>query len=263
MEKASEDIILAIIVSSIILVILAVFTTLFFLVFVRKKRILEKKRELLQQNFERQLLETKLEIQSQTLNNISQDLHDNIGQVLSFVKLSLSMAVLPEAIDSTLKIKESIQLIATAIVDLRDLSRSLSFERLKQEGLPKVIGYESERLNRSGIISSVYEITGTPVPIAAQTELIIFRMFQEIVNNILKHSGSQELFISLTFKDRLLSLEIRDTGNGFDKARLIAWEGLGMENIAQRAKLIGASVSIESAPGQGCITVVEYRLPDA
>lgn len=260
MEKASEDIVLAIIVSSIILVILAVFTTLFFLVFVRKKRIMEKNKEQLRRNFEKQLLETKLEIQTQTLNNVSQDLHDNIGQVLSFVKLSLSMATALDIEDKDSKIRESVQLIAGAIVDLRDLSKSLSFERLKQEGLAEVIRYESERMNRSGMIRSCYKLHGEPFFMPAQTTLIIYRMFQEIVNNTIKHAFSKDLFIDLSYHQERLDLKICDSGVGFNKNSLKKWQGQGLENINQRASMINASVTIITSPGEGCCTNITLHI---
>ncbi|WP_443939650.1 sensor histidine kinase [Pedobacter sp. MW01-1-1] len=260
MEKASEDIVLAIIVASIILVILAVFTTLFFLVFVRKKRIMEQKRQELQRNFDRQLLETKLEIQNQTLENISKDLHDNIGQVLSFVKLSLSMSIAQSEAEKDSKIAESIQLIASSIVDLRDLSKSMSFERLKQVGLAEVIRHDAERINRSGMVKTHFEQLGDPVEMPHQTMLIIYRIFQELTNNTLKHAFAKRLLIDLSFKQNELQLRIADDGVGFNNDTLEKWQGLGLENIQQRAALIGARVALFSTQGAGCTTTLSLKL---
>ncbi len=261
MEKTNADIVLAIIISSIILVILAVFTTLFFLVFVRKKKILNKNKEELSRNFEKQLLQTKLEIQDQTLNNISQEIHDNIGQVLSFIKLSLSTTESLTEKEKNVKIKECIQLIAGAINDLRDLSKSLSFEKIKNEGLSQVIKEEVQRLNRSGIIKAKFKLNGTPFIVPPQTNLILYRIFQEIVNNTLKHAQSKELLIDLEYTVNSLTLSITDKGKGFEYQQLSNKKGLGLTNITQRSALIGASISIETKPGMGCKTVLTLQNP--
>jgi len=256
MEKAAEDIIVAIILASILIVILAVFTLLFFLVFVRKKRILQKNKEELSVSYEKALLQTRVEIQEQTLNHISGEIHDNIGQVLSFVKLSLSTAFqLSDAAKQT-KIEESVSLIAEVINDLRDLSKSLSFEKIKKEGLCEVIKYESERLKRNGIIEAEATITGNPTPLGTQKELLLFRIFQEITNNSLKHSGSPVLIINLNYSIDLFTLTVTDKGKGFDTSDLDKFKGLGLDNMQERAALIGATIHMESKLGKGCVTLI-------
>lgn len=256
MEKAHQDIILAIIISSIILVILSVFTTLFFLVFVRKKRILNEKKEELSRNFEKQLLHTKLEIQNETLNSVSREIHDNIGQVLSFVKLSLSTSDRLKPADKDEKIQESIQLISEVIGDLRDLSKSLSFDKIKREGLVQVIIHETERLQKSGVIDASVVLRGDPVQMSGQVDLVLYRIFQEILNNTLKHSESKDIFIDLKFEEKCFILTIKDSGKGFCEESIEKGQGLGLENIRQRAALIGAEVVIETKPSGGCKTII-------
>lgn len=256
MEKAQEDIVLAIIISSIILVILSVFTTLFFLVFVRKKRIINEKKEELSRNFEKQLLETKLEIQNETLNGVSREIHDNIGQVLSFIKLSLATSVHLDTEEKNTKIIESTQLISEVISDLRDLSKSLSFEKIKEEGLVRVIMNDIERLQKSGIINAFFTLEGTPVKLSGQVDLVLYRIFQEILNNTLKHAESKDIFVDLKFAEKCFTLTIKDSGKGFCEERLDKGQGLGLKNIRQRATLIGANVVIETKPLGGCKTEI-------
>lgn len=260
MEKASEDIIIAIILASIVTVILAVFTLLFFLVFVRKKRVLHKKKEQLSLNYEKALLQTKLEIQEQTLNNISREIHDNIGQVLSFVKLSLSTTAQLNDNAKQKKIDESVALIAEVISDLRDLSKSLSFEKIKKEGLFQVIKDEAGRLNRSGVIKARLTVKGVPFDLGMQNDLVLYRIFQEIVNNTLKHSESEVLIITLNYSPDLFTLTLRDKGKGFDANLISKSSGLGLENIRQRAALIGAMTDMSSGPALGCTSVVTLNL---
>lgn len=256
LEKAKDDVALAIIVACVILVILAVFTMLFFLVFVRKRRILNRKKEELSRSFERQLLQTQLEIQDQTLNNISQEIHDNFGQVLSFIKLSLNTSKSLSEFEKNEKIEESIQLISGLIIDMRDLSKSLSFERIKTEGLVKVISDEVNRLGRNGIIETELALTGTPIPIDHQTSLILYRIFQEGLNNTLKHSGSSLFKVELSYQINEFMMRLTDFGKGFDGAALPNEVGLGLSNMKKRAMLIGGAINIISQPGMGCSTTL-------
>lgn len=260
MEKASEDIIVAIILASILVVVLAVFTLLFFLVFVRKKRILQKNKEELSLNYEKALLQTTVEIQEQTLNYISREIHDNIGQVLSFVKLSLGNTNKLNDLEKQNKIDEGVALIADVISDLRDLSKSLSFEKIKKEGLCQVIRNEADRLKRSNVISAAVTIDGSEVNLGEERELLLFRIFQEITNNSLKHSESSVLLINLNFADHLFIMTVEDKGKGFDCGDLDKFQGLGLNNIRQRAALIGATATIESSFGVGCCTIISLDL---
>ncbi|TDQ11373.1 sensor histidine kinase [Pedobacter metabolipauper] len=259
MEEADKEIIIAIVIATTVILILSVFTVLFFMIFVRKKKILNKKRDELAENYEKQLLQTKLEIQEQTLNNISREIHDNIGQVLSFVKLSLGTAAKLNTEDKQLKIEESVNLVSEVINDLRDLSKSLSFEKIKKEGLNKAIADEVGRINRSGIIETTLTVNGTPYGFNAQNDLIIYRIFQEIINNSLKHAESNTLIINLNYSFNLFTLTVSDNGKGFDASNLNS-EGSGLLNMRQRAELINAVIEVNSRPGKGCKTILVMEI---
>ncbi|RXF72296.1 sensor histidine kinase [Arcticibacter tournemirensis] len=254
MEKSQDDIIVAIIITSVLVVVLSVFTLLFFLVLVRKRQVLKREKEHLRDNYEKALLETKLEIQEQTLNNISREIHDNIGQVLSFVKLSLSTVSGLPAGDKERSVNEAIHLIGETINDLRDLSRSLSLDKIRDNGFFKMISDEADRLNRAGIIKTYLDISGKPYSLGDQKDLIIFRIIQEIINNTLKHSGSENLKISLIYRDNLFTLTVQDSGIGMDTETLKYAQGQGLSNIRYRAELIGANVVFKSKLNEGCIT---------
>ncbi|MES2829501.1 MAG: histidine kinase [Bacteroidota bacterium] len=259
MEKTTNDIVISIIVSSVVIVILAVFTLLIFLVFVRKKRILNKNKEELTANYEKLLLQTKLEIQEQTFNNISREIHDNIGQVLSFVKLSLGTAASLDESCKQEKIDESVQLIAGVITDLRDLSKSLSIDKIKRDGLLRLMQEDKERLNKSRIIEATVSISGEPYNLALQHEIILYRIFQEITNNTLKHSKSKTLAINVNYSPDLFTLAFADKGIGFDTNNLNKQAGLGLENIRQRAALINAVLKIDTAVGLGCSITIQFK----
>jgi len=256
MERATQGLVMAVIIAGILLVILSVFTLLFFLVIVRKRRILQRNKDAFSLNYEKALLHAKLEIHELTLNNMSREIHDNIGQVLSFIKLSLSMAAKFADEQERKKITESIRLIGEVIYDLRDLSKSLSLERIKKEGLWQVVPFEAARLNRKNGIRTAVSITGEPFSLCGQKELLLFRIFQEIIQYYIKHAASAFLLINLNYCNNFFTLTVRDTGKRLvlqDPDKLI---GLGLDSIRQRAALIGAVVTQENGGGAGSCTMV-------
>ncbi|MCC8424459.1 sensor histidine kinase [Mucilaginibacter sp. UR6-11] len=224
----------------------------------RKKKHIEEKAQM-KLTFESELLKTRIEIQEQTLTHISQEIHDNITQVLSFVKLDLALTDnMPERTKQA-KIKQSRELIAQAIYDLRDLSKSLSFEYIRTLGLVKTIGQEIERINKSNIITTDFMVNGTVYSLGEQRELLLFRIFQEAVNNTLKHAGAKCLKISLQYSGQLFNLTVEDDGAGFSTADLPEQVGLGLKNMHNRATLIGGTVAVVSSPGKGCFVKISLN----
>jgi signal transduction histidine kinase len=216
----------------------------------RKKRHIEEK-ALLESRFQQELLKTQVEMQEQTLNHISREIHDNVTQVLSFVKLSLAIPAKDTREQVEIKISESRNLVAQVINDLRDLSKSLSYEHIIQLGLVQTMEIEAGRINKSGIIKIDLAIGGDARNLGEQRELVLFRIFQEALNNALKHSGAKQLKINLDYFDHLFNLTIQDNGVGFPAEKLNN-SGSGLRNIVNRAALIGADAVIDSSPGKGC-----------
>lgn len=216
----------------------------------RKKKLVEEK-ALLESKFQQELLKTQVEMQEQTLNHISREIHDNVTQVLSFVKLNLAIPAKATPEQAEQKISESRNLVAQVINDLRDLSKSLSYEHIMQLGLVQTMEIEAGRINKSGIINVKLAIGGDARNLGEERELVLFRIFQEALNNALKHSGAKQLKISLDYFDHLFNLTIQDNGVGFP-ADTLSKSGSGLRNIVNRAALIGADAVIDSAPGKGC-----------
>lgn len=252
MFPADQENILLVVAGTIMFLLLGIFI-IGFLFFYQKKRTAHlAEQEQLHSAFSQEILTTRIEVQEQTLNYISQELHDNIGQVLSFVKLNLGTAnTLPDA-DKQLKINESRDLIAQAITDLRDLSKSMSLQHISQHGLVKAIQAETERVNKSGLIKAHIQITGDVFSLGEQRELVLFRIFQEALNNALKYAQASRLDIILAYQKELFNLTIADDGIGFINDHASQNNGSGLKNMTGRAALIGAEALIESQPNKGC-----------
>lgn len=229
----------------------------YFVILYRNKQIKNlREREQLEASFRQEILKTQIEVQDQTLNYISTEIHDNITQVLSFVKLSLAGLVSSADAGKKAKITEVRELVAQTITDLRDLSKSLSFEQVGSLGLVKTIEREAERINKSGLLEVSLDKEGKEYPLGQQRELVLFRIFQETLNNTLKHAKAKHMKIVLHYQADLFNLTVEDDGAGFSAGMIAQKHGSGLKNIENRASLIGGSANIVSSPHKGCCTKI-------
>jgi len=213
--------------------------------------------------YEREALRSQLEIQENTLKTISQELHDNIGQVLSVVKLSLSILPIEKEHTAYELVQNSRQMLNKAIYDLSDLTKSLHTDRITQVGLLESIRVELAGIKRAGIIKVQFNQEGTEMGFNEQKAIFLFRIFQETLNNILKHSKATEVIVNLEYSDDYFTLEITDNGVGFNvtekRESTASTSGVGLKSLYNRARLIGADISINSEPSKG--TTVLIKLP--
>jgi len=258
---SSEDqlIIPIIIAGTAMLLMLGMFIVGFLFFYQRKHNNHLTEKESLKAAFDKELLKTRIEIQEDTLSHISREIHDNITQVLSFVKLNLSMIDQPDE-DIKSKLTESRELVAQTINDLRNLSKSMSFEQIEIMGLVKTIEIEAERVNKSGLIIIEIIVEGEVFSLGEQYELVLFRIFQEALNNTLKYSAAKHLKINLQYSIKLFNLTLTDDGVGFSVDEIGNNSGAGLRNMRNRAALIGAEAHIISARGEGCSIKISLNL---
>ena len=224
------------------------------------KHLLEK--EQLQSQFAQTLLQSQLEIKEQTLQHISRELHDNIGALASLIKINLNtltqdLGNTPKALEKIAATKDiTIQLIS----DLKTLSVSLSSDRIAQTGLVKALETEVTRLNKTGEFAATLTQHGTITSVDDDKAIILYRMAQEILNNIVKHSGAKHISIALNASEKLFILAINDDGIGFDTAEKMNSGGAGLTNLQNRARLINAQLTMQSASGKGTGITIELPL---
>ena len=245
------------------LLIVAVGIIVLVLVYQKKQLQYIGEKKQLKITFEKEILESKLEIQEQTLKNISQEIHDNIGQALSLVKLNINTININEPAQIQNKINDSRQLITKAIQDLRDLSKSLNTDYIVDSGLSKALEYQLDMIRKTGVYEVKFEIEGKQYRLGNQQELILFRIVQEVLNNIMKHAKATLIDVKLLFEPALFTLKIIDNGVGFDTSKIEHNDysnlGLGVRNMHNRAKMINTHFQITSRPEQG--TTVVLTLP--
>lgn len=232
------------------------------LLYQRRRQRQEQEMERVKVMYEKETLRSQLEIQENTLKTLSQELHDNIGQMLSVVKLSLSVLPIEREHIAYEASKDAQQLLNKAIYDLSNLTKGLHTDRIAQVGLAECIRFELDAIKKTGIVNVRFHLSGTEIPFGEQKAVFLFRMFQELLHNSLKHSQATELMIDLIYMDDSFSLEMADNGVGFDlkeKQKADSSSGVGLKSIFNRAALIGATVSIDSTPNEG--TNIFIHLP--
>lgn len=238
-------------------IILASAVLLFFLMFfylfilqLHRRRILHQKEMFnLKAEYEQVILQAQLEIQEQTFRNISQEIHDNIGQVLSLAKLNLN-ALHHNSSKEQLDVTE--QLLGKAIADLRDLSKSMLGEKITDLGLVTAIENELKLIGKTLSIQTRLSYDENEVMVSDEQTIVVFRMVQEIFSNCLKHAKASTLEVNITTENNKTCISIADNGIGFDMGCLDEKQtGIGLKSMQQRAKLINASLQINSSPGNG------------
>jgi PAS domain S-box-containing protein len=207
----------------------------------------------LEVNKQKLIAQAMVDAQEKERAEIGKELHDNINQILSTTKLYLELAKSDN--------KERINLITrsagnihNAIREIRNISRSLVPASIGDLGLIDSLTdlVESIQLTRA-IQVEFYPQGNFDERLSDKTKLMLFRIIQEQIDNVIQHSGAQKLIIALILEETedRIDLCMTDDGKGFNPEK-VGKEGLGLSNIRSRAGLFGGKMTIQSAPGRGC-----------
>jgi two-component system sensor histidine kinase UhpB len=215
-----------------------------------------------QQALQQKLItETSIQVQEREREEIGKELHDNISQILATAKLYLQHAMKKDDLHSEL-LEKSQEYITLAIEESRKLSHTLIAPSLGEitliDAIRDLIGdihfttslrleLNTGNFNEEGINKNI--------------KLMFYRVVQEQINNIMKHSGAQHATIELRATAEYLLLTIRDDGIGFDTQKTPG--GIGLRNISNRARFYDGSIRIISAPGKGCTLEVIIPVKNA
>lgn len=203
-----------------------------------------------------QINQTRIEVQEQTLKNISSEIHDNIGQILSTISIYSHTLMRASPEDLKPKITESQDLVEKAIVEVRALSKALNTDYVKNIGLLDSIQIEIQRLTRLKLLKAELEIIGKPYRLNDETELIILRILQEFISNTLKHARATQFNVVFEYTSKEFKIKAEDNGKGFEQKEIT---GTGLINMKNRAKVIGAMLNFESRLNQGTQLNLSYQ----
>lgn len=257
-----KDIILAFFGVIFVLGSFVVFIIIYVLIFQRRQLQNRQEKANLYAQHQQEILQSQLEIQNQTLQHISGELHDNIGQLLTLVRLKLNMLEVEETITPK-QIEEVNEVVEKTIYELRGLSKSLDGDFVKNFGLVESLSHALGRIRSTGKYQTEILTEGEVYRLEGQKEIVLFRVMQEILSNTLKHAKAKYIKVTLQFTPSHFSLSVQDDGKGFDYEAVLGREmsqsGAGLRNIQRRTEMLGGICSFQTAQGEG--TKVHIQLP--
>jgi PAS domain S-box-containing protein len=206
---------------------------------------------LLKEKLERQkeLSETVIRVQEKERTRIGLELHDNVNQILSTTKMFVDMLKPATEEDASIR-QRSINYLHMAIEEIRKLSRELVTPQLKEKTLVESINTVIDDIHLASGIRISFKHDHELELLSPGVKVTLFRIIQEQLKNILKHSKATAVDILVTGRADETELIIRDNGTGFDAGQ--TRRGIGLSNIYERTRFYNGTVEIQTAPGKGC-----------
>jgi two-component system, NarL family, sensor kinase len=251
-----------------ILVIVALSLTAIGLLFQRKNQ--HKQRLQLQRikelETEKQLAATEavLKGEEQERSRLAKDLHDGLGGMLSGIKFSFqtmkgNLILTPE---NARLFERSLDMLDSSIMEMRRVAHNLMPENLIKFGLDAALNDFCSDIQQSGVLNIKYISIGLEdAEMEQSTALSIYRIIQELVNNILKHAEAKQALVQLTKNGNLILLDVEDDGKGFEHSKMLLSTGIGWANIKSRLEYLGAKFTLDTAPGKGSSIHIEIQIP--
>ena len=247
---------LVISLSIVFLTLLIILLVIFFYFLKKKNNYLVEKMES-ELYFQSELIKTRIEIKDQTLSEISKELHDNIGQIVSVGIMQINMYINSGKTVHGTELKDLKDILAKSLDEIRILSRIINKDNLLQSNFIEAIRQDLERIKKLKKIQYKYTLIGGIPEINEEHDLFIYRIFQEALHNSLKHSHSDLFEVNIAITAANFRLEMKDFGIGYDVLQTNS--GLGLSNMKLRAKLIGAHLIMES-DASGTTVTLDYPL---
>jgi len=206
-----------------------------------------------------ELAQKVIATQESTLRHISRELHDEFGQILTAIGAMLTRAgkQLPEGSPLRADLREVCEITQETLDKVRSLSQALHPVMLEENGLEATLDWYLPVVERQAGIHVFYEKSGQPFPVDGNAAVHVYRVVQESLNNVTRHSGAKESWVRMRFLPQALEVEVEDHGRGFDAGTVK--QGIGLVAIRERAELLGGSMEI-GRPTQGG-TLIRLKVP--
>lgn len=253
----SKEIQLLIFTLSVVFLTLLVFLIVIFFYFQKKKTafLIEKLEN--EMHFQSELVKTQIEIKDSTLSEISRELHDNIGQILSVAIMQVNIFANTGKTISAEEWQGLKEVLTKSLDEIRVLSKIINRDDLAKLDFVDAIESDFERIRRLKQIDCSFTIKGDVPEINNEHALIIYRIFQEAIHNVLRHSHSDSIEMKMDTSASTLYLQLTDRGIGFTVDEKNS--GLGMNNMKMRSDLIGAAFFVDSS-SEGTKITLNYPL---
>ena len=216
-------------------------------------RELEQEQQLISYN-------SLLKGQEEERSRMAKDLHDGLGGMLSGVKLSLSAmkgnSILSE--ENTRLFAQALQQLDNSMAEMRRVAHNMMPEALVRLGLQQAVQDYCDELDESGTIRIRCQVHGLESRLDPATEIVVYRIVQELVNNIIRHAGATEALVQLMRNEDMLNIIVEDNGRGFDPSATSKGAGLG--NVRSRVDYLHGAMDIRAEPNNGVSIHIECPL---
>jgi signal transduction histidine kinase len=220
-----------------------------------RKLVHSKELKAIQQEKELQLLNALMQGEERERSRIAKDLHDSVAGMLAATKMHLSNIQSDMRIEQTSSYQQGMLLLDEATQEIRKTSHNLMPETLLAKGLDEALRRYCANISSNNLIIQ-YDSWGTIKRLKGSFELSVYRIIQELINNIVKHSKATEAIVQMSANLNILSVTVEDNGTGFDVS--VPNKGMGIQSIESRIETINGSMKIDSHPGSGANVYLEF-----
>lgn len=235
-----------------------------------RQKLLVKEKELQQQQIlqlesEKQLAATQAVFrgQEEERSRLAKDLHDGLGGILSSAKYSFNSMkqqfVLSE--ENALAFEKSMRMLDESISELRRVAHNMMPETLMKLSLNEALQDYCQQITQSGVLRISYQSFGMDeLKVDNSIKTTVYRIVQELINNIIKHAAASNVIVQLISKENMLNITVEDDGKGFDTTLLERAEGIGYKNIKSRIAFLKGSLDVQSRKDEGSSVYIEIPL---
>lgn len=225
---------------------------------ITEKKKLQTQLDLQVSKQQKRITAAVIQAQEDERAQLGRELHDNVNQVLTTVKL-FNEIIAESVINHKELVQRSSDYLQSCIDEIRRISKRLSIPPLTEVGLVELTRELVDSINLTNKLEITYSLKGMhALPISQELQLAVYRIMQEQLNNIIKHADASMVTIALAYERNQLQLVIKDNGKGFDPSTKRT--GIGITNIKSRAESLDGSFQLESAPGKGCLIKITFPL---
>lgn len=231
------------------------------LIYWQQKRLQVQRIRNLVAEKEIQMLGAAMEAEERERSRIAKDLHDGIGGILSAMKMRFSIFrnEYPELRRSD-EYNKTLSMLDEASSEVRKTAHNLMPEPLNRCGLDEAVQLFCEKMSTAGRLKIDYQSVGDIGRFNTFFELTVYRMVQELVNNIIRHSGARHSYVQLSRLQDIMMISVEDDGSGFDRSKIENSAGMGIRSIKERVRTLGGTVEIDSSEGNGSSIYVELDI---
>jgi signal transduction histidine kinase len=212
------------------------------------------------EELQRQRFSAVIEAEENERARVAKDLHDGIGQLLSSAKLSLTAITLPPHDAQVQLLTNSIHVLDQATQEVRSISHNLMPSALIELGLKEALQDMVDKINESKLLNIKFSMVGIEARLQAAIEVSVYRVIQEVINNMIKHSKANKIEINLVGKENKLHLSISDNGVGFEKEMITKSKGLGWKSIFSRIAMLKGNIEVDTQPGKGTNINIQFAI---